>query len=377
MPKWSDFGNIWTTLRDVDVGAVREEAERPLLVAVVGHEAALAEVSRLLTVSEDRYPAAGVSPLLLVPAHEAARADQLRGASLLLLAVDGTRSLTPDESAAFGQLDRLNIPAMVAVVGGAGAPVAGLPPLVAARSVALADPGALDAGDRLAAEVLRRLPTELHLAAARRLPGLRAVYARELIGNTAFSNASYALATGIPEMIPVIGVPFAAADMIVLTKNQAMLTYRLALAYGAPPSFQERITEVMPVIGSGFLWRQLARSLIGLIPVWGLAPKVAVAYAGTYTTGVAAWRWFERGELVSTDQLRRISKEAMAIGQRRAAEIVARAREAGGRARAVGAGAADQVRSAGLLSKIRARLPFGRRKARLAGHTRPSDQPRS
>ena len=30
MPKWSDFGNIWTTLRDVDVNAIREEAERPL-----------------------------------------------------------------------------------------------------------------------------------------------------------------------------------------------------------------------------------------------------------------------------------------------------------------------------------------------------------
>lgn len=351
MPSWGDFGSIWTTLRDVDVNAIREEAERPLLLAVVGHEAALAEVGRLLSEGEDRYPGAGVSPLLLVPVHEAAaRADSLRGASALIIAVDGARGLAPGDAEALGQIDRLNIPSMVVVVGGSALPLSGLPPAAAARSLALPDPAAIDAADRLAADVLRRLPAELHLAAARRLPGLRAVYTRELIGNASFSNASYALASGLPEQIPVLGVPFAAADMIVLTKNQAMLTYRIALGYGAPPGFQERIAEVIPVIGSGFLWRQLARSLIGLIPVWGLAPKVAVAYAGTYTTGVAAWRWFERGELISTEQVKRISGEAMRVGRERAAEIVERARLAGERMPGRGLGAA-----------IRERLPLRRK----------------
>lgn len=357
MPSWNDFGNIWTTLKDVDVNAVREEAERPLSIAVVGHELALGEVSRLLSVSEDRYPAAGVSPLLLVPLPEAtALADRLRAVNLLILAVDATHDLSEQERTAFGQIDRLGLPAVVAVFGGSAVSLAGLPPAAGARAVVLPDADAIDAADKLALEVLRQLPSELQLAAARRLPGLRAMYARELINNTSFSNASYALATGIPEQIPVISIPFAAADMLVLTKNQAMLTYRLALAYGAPPGFQERLTEVIPVIGSGFLWRQLARSLIGLIPVWGLVPKVAVAYAGTYTTGIAAWRWFERGELASTDQLRRISQDALKLGQQRAAEIVARAREAGERARS----RTNGQHRPGLLSRIRARLPFRR-----------------
>ncbi|HWQ12402.1 MAG TPA: hypothetical protein VNL77_06370 [Roseiflexaceae bacterium] len=351
MPRWSDLGGIWTTLRDIDVGAIREEAERPLALACVGHDAALAAISRLLGTSLDRYPAAGASPLMLVPlAEAAARADALRGVDLLLLAVDARRGLTSSEGAAFARAESLAIPyAVVLVYGGHVAPgAANLPPAVAARAIAIANPATLDAADQLAAAVLRRLPSELHLAAARRLPGLRAVYARELIGSAAFSNASYALASGLPEQIPILSVPFAAADLLVLTKNQAMLVYRLALAYGAPPGFQERIREVLPVVGGAFLWRQLARSLVGLIPVWGLAPKVAVAYAGTYTTGVAAWRWYERGELVSSEQLRRISAEALTIGRARAAELVGRAKVAGARVE-------------GLWSAVRDRLPFRRR----------------
>jgi hypothetical protein len=130
----------------------------------------------------------------------------------------------------------------------------------------------------------------------------------------------------------------------------------------------------VPVVGASFLWRQAARSLVGLIPIWGLVPKVAIAYAGTYTTGVAAWRWFESGEMASTEQIRRISQEAIAIGRVKAAELVDRAREAGGRlseqareaggrlseqARVIGTGAQERARGAGtLIERVRRRLPF-------------------
>ncbi|MEN9939134.1 MAG: hypothetical protein RLZZ387_5713 [Chloroflexota bacterium] len=388
VPKWSDFGGIWTTLRDVDVNAIREEAERPIAFACVGHETALADVSRLLSENDDRYPASGPSPLIIMPLAEAAtHADRLRGVSLLILAVDARRGLTPAEAAAFGRAEALATPYLVTLVGAhaPGARVEGLPPAAAARAISIADPSALDAADKLANEVLRRLPSELHMAAARRLPGLRAVYARELIGNSSFSNATYALASGLPEQIPILGVPFAAADMIVLTKNQAMLTYRLALAYGAPPEFQARIAEILPVIGGGFLWRQAARSLVGLIPVWGLVPKVSVAYAGTYTTGVAAWRWYERGEVASTDQLRRISSEALAIGRARTAEIIARARpqHTSGESSTSGEGPLDRARAigSGIWSGVRDRLPRLRRTRDLPGRQRtdvdePEPQPR-
>ena len=350
MPKWSDFGNIWTTLRELDINAIREEAERPFAIACVGHEAALDALDRLLHSGTSHYPAAA-NPLEMIPLSQAAgRAAGVSGADLLILAVDARRALTRAEADAFGRLEALALPFLVALFYGESLPSgeAAIPPVVSARTVAITDPTALDAADRLAVEVLGRLPGELHLAAARRLPGLRAIFARELIGSVSFTNATYALASGLPEQIPIISVPFAAADILVLTKNQALLVYKLALAYGAPPEFQARIREVLPVIGGAFLWRQAARSLIGLVPIWGLLPKVAVAYAGSYTTGVAAWRWYESGEIVSSEQLKRISSEALVIGRARAAELIARARVAGSQA-----GARVQARGGGILSRLK------------------------
>ncbi len=361
MPKWSDFGNIWTTLRELDVNAIRDEAERPVAITCVGHDQALDQLDHLLRAGggANRYPAVGTNPLELVPLAQAARASSLTSSDLLVTVVDARQPLAPAEAESFSQLETLPIPFLVVLLYGErlASGSAALPAAIHSRTVAIPDPEALDAADRLATAVLNRLPGELHLSAARRLPGLRAIYARELIASTSFTNATYALASGLPEQIPIISVPFAAADILVLTKNQALLVYRLALAYGAPPDFQARIREVLPVVGGAFLWRQAARSLIGLIPIWGLLPKVAVSYAGTYTTGVAAWRWYESGEIVSTDQLKRISGEAIKIGRARAGELIARARAA--RSQATSHARAN----GGFFSRLMQLLP-GRRKPR-------------
>jgi len=370
LPKWSDFGNIWTTLRELDINAIREEAERPLAIACIGHEAALDELDRLLQSGANRYPS-GANPLELIPlAQAASRAGSVRSADMLILAVDTRKALTLSEAEAFSHLEVLTIPFLVVLVFGErmGLGEATLPPAVASRAIVIANPAMLDAADQLAGALLDRLPGELHLTAARRLPGLRAVFARALISSVSFTNATYALASGLPEQIPIISVPFAAADILVLTKNQALLVYKLALGYGAPPDFQARIREVLPVIGGAFLWRQAARSLIGLIPIWGLLPKVAIAYAGTYTTGIAAWRWYESGEIVSSEQLKRISSEAIAIGRARAAELIARARAAGAQA-----GARVQAGGGGFLGRLRRFLPGRRKPPKL---TPPSQEPK-
>lgn len=360
MPKWSDFGSVWTTMREMDVNAIREEAERPFVIACVGHDPALDAIDRLLHSSFQRYPHAGVEAIELIPLAQASqRAASIKGAAMLLIAVDARAALAPAEVEAFDRLSDLPIPFLVVLTYGDRLPRSerAFSSAISSRMVAIADPSALDAADRLATAVLGRLPAELHLAAARRLPGLRAGYARDLIGSTSFTNATYALASGLPEQIPIISVPFAAADILILTKNQALMVYKLALGYGAPPDFQARIREVLPVVGGAFLWRQAARSLIGLIPIWGLLPKVAIAYAGTYTTGMAAWRWYESGEIVSTDQMKRLSQEALAIGRARAAELIERARAARAQASASGSG---------FLARLAARLP-GRRKNRQIG----------
>ena len=366
MPKWTDFGNIWNTMRELDVNVIREESEHPLQIACVGHAAALEQLESLLRRGPERYPTPGPNPLEIIPIEQAAeRAAGLAGTDMLLLAVDVRQQLSAAEAASFSVLERQTAPFLVVLMYGDRMPgsATALSPIIRARTIAIIDPAALDAADKLATAMLARLPTELHLAAARGLPGLRAIYARELIGSTSVTNATYSLASSVPEQIPIVSIPFAAADIIVLTKNQAIMVYRLALAYGAPPEFQARIREVLPVIGGAFLWRQAARSLIGLIPVWGIVPKVAIAYAGTYTTGIAAWRWYESGELVSTDQLKQISQEAIAIGRARAGEIIAGARSSA-RSLADQAAARTHV-DGGLGQRLKQAIPFRRKPREL------------
>ena len=360
MPKWTDFGNIWSTLRELDVNAIRDESARALLIACVGHAAALDQIEPLLRRGPERYPTPGPNPLEIIPIEQAnERVAGLAGANMLLLAVDARQPLSPAETDAFNRLEGLTVPFLVVLVYGDRMPgsATALSPMIRARTIAIADPTALDAADKLAEAALTRLPAELHLAAARTLPGLRAIYARDLIGSTSATNATYSLATSVPEQIPILSIPFAAADIIVLTKNQAILVFRLALAYGAPPEFQSRILEIAPVIGGAFLWREAARTLVGLMPVWGVVPKVAIAYAGTYTTGIVAWRWFESSELLSKDQVKQISREAIAIGRARAREIIASARSLADHA------AARTSADGGLAQRLKRAIPF-RRKAR-------------
>ncbi len=336
MPSWNDLGTAVSTLRELDVTAIREESERPVMIACLGPRALFDQVYGLLRdPGAARYGPAGRDPLVPLPLAAGEPRDELRRADLALAIFDAREPVSAAAAEALAGLGRLGLPTVVVICGVAAHGEMGRPrPEYAhAKIVVLPDLAAPEARGLLAEALLDRLPSELHLAAARALPGLRDAYSRELIGSVSFTNATYSFASAVPSQLPILSVPFAAADIIVLTKNQAMMVYRLALAHGAPPEFQARIAEVAPVVGGAFVWRQLARTLVGLIPVWGVVPKVAVAYSGTYVTGVAALRWFAEGELLSRERLRQLASEALKVGRKRAQEIVDAAREKGGQAR--------------------------------------------
>ncbi len=335
MSKWSDLGNVLNVLREIDVNAVREESERELAIACIGKTHLSTLLSRLLREqNSQRYGPSAETPLLSFALPLKTHADDLRRVDLLVLILDGREPLSRSEKEAFLHLDSLALPFLVVVFGGNPAQKAKIDELqlpAAVGVVIIEDSNQADAVDVLAQGMLDRLPSELHIAAARRLPSLRTAVAKEMIRGASLSNASYVAATAIPQFIPIVSIPFAAADMLVLTKNQAFMVYRLALVFGAPPDFQARIGEVLPVVGGAYVWRQLARTLVGLIPIWGLVPKVAIAYAGTYTTGTIAWRWYEQGELISRDHITQISQEALAHGRKLAGELISQAREQGRR----------------------------------------------
>lgn len=383
MSRWSALGNLWSTLREIDVGAIRNEAEQPLNIVAVGHDAALAAIDTLAHRGPNRYPPAGVTSLTLLSLHDAARfPDRLSAADALILAVDSRVGLTERDAAALNQMDRLPRPALLVLLFGTRlAPgSAPLPASAAAHAVTIPDIDHADATQRFTSNLLERLPATHHLAAARRLLGVRSIYARRLIDSTSMTNATYALASSLPEQIPILGIPFAVADILVLTKNQAIMVYRLALAYGAPPDFRQRIAEVAPVIGGAFVWREIARTLVGLAPVWGIVPKVGIAYAGTYATGVSAWRWYEKGELVPREELKRIAHEAQTIRQEKAREVIAQAqttREATGNAvkeaasRVTSLGDRIRAHSRHTMRRVRNRLPA---RFRSAKHADDSDR---
>ena len=69
------------------------------------------------------------------------------------------------------------------------------------------------------------------------------------------------------------------------------------------------------MLGGGLLFRQVARGLVGLIPVWGIVPKVAVAYAGTQVVGTATSLWATEGRTASAAEVRELYAGALTRGR--------------------------------------------------------------
>jgi uncharacterized protein (DUF697 family) len=328
----TDFGSIWKTIREVDILAIRHEAEHDVIVVCVGDPAALEHVRVLLLEGPDRYRQHWTALALVEFDQVGERERLIADADLLIVALDAGAALSAAEVAGLDRLAALRPQLRILVAFGERF-VEAAPWLdrLDRRQTTFVEPRAADAAGRLATAVLAALPAGLHLAAARRLPGLRSTFARRLTGEVSLSNAAFTVASGVPSLVPILGIPISAADTLILTKNQALMVYRLALAYGAPPEFQKRMMEITPVIGAAVMWRQVAGGLVGLIPGYGILPKTAVAYAGTYITGRVAELWYETG-FVSKSDLRRFRGEATAKARGVTEQMTRQAREASGKA---------------------------------------------
>lgn len=203
-------------------------------------------------------------------------------------------------------------PAADAVIALAGPSATLMRSLVSATSrhipvVALASEGAReDVAERLGLPVLdaivsddpahavRSLGTwlsdqlaEKRIALAANFPFVRRAAAEEAIRATAFQNGVIGGVVFIP-----------GADMPIMTANQAKMLLQIAAAYGQSLS-ADRVKELAAVVGGGFLFRSIARQMVGVVPVVGWAVKAGVGYSGTLAMGYAALEYFERGGDVS------------------------------------------------------------------------------
>lgn len=167
-------------------------------------------------------------------------------------------------------------------------------------------------------EILEMLP-EMAPAFGRFHPLWRKAAINAIVDQTSRANAQFALISNIPAVIPVLGgIISASADLLVLTKNQVMMCYKIAAAHGEDLDNQFAIVrELTPVVGAGFLWRTAAREAAAFIPfAAGTIPKVVIAFAGTLTMGKAADFYYQYGSKPSRQQLDKLREQAMELAGR-------------------------------------------------------------
>ena len=235
---------------------------------------------------------------------------------------------TAAEQQLLREFTQTNIPTLVCFLGeSADAPLAREEWLPAAVITLAMREGVLEDAQatRQLVNGIRSLHVVDDLALARHLPAFRESVARSMIDDTALANAVYSVGTGLLEINPLAALPLNAADIIVLTKNQAIMSYKMALAMGMNADFKQIMPQMATVVGSGFLLRQMARGLVGLIPGFGIIPKVAVAFAGTYATGEVIYRWSAYGERVTGAALRQLYDAAFSRGRSLASSLVSKA----------------------------------------------------
>lgn len=299
-------------VREIDLGAVREEAEARFSLLLSGDEALVAELAEGLSATLGR---SGRHPYLSADPHGLGHT-----ADLHLIVQRGFEG-RPAQAAA-------RVPTLVVCVAESEGLEVGaeLPRPGESARVVVGELGAETLRERVVPALLRAAPPRLHLALARQLPVCRPAVVRALVEETSRSNALYAAGTGVAQLVPLLNLPLGVADTVVLTKNQLVMAYKVALATGKTGQPQDLLTEIVGVLGGGLLFRQVARGLVGMIPVWGLLPKVAVAYAGTQVIGGATARWAGEGRTLTLAEVQDLYRSALGRGRALAGRLVAKAR---------------------------------------------------
>ena len=325
MNRISYITSLWETIREADLRPLRDQALRGVRIAIIGQpgsgRSTLAEKMRR---DPSRPQLSTDAPLLILDLDSA---SQAAGADLIILMLDSRQADTSREQELVRGWQNANRRVLV-FINAFESPQQqmAISPWTSAgrRRIVMGSP--LDERflqDQFAAAVVEILP-DLVLGLGRYFPLFRLAIAHYLINDTCFSNAAYSLSTGLAETVAILNIPLALADTIVLTKTQAFLVYKLGLALGYSTRWQDYIAEFGGVLGSSFFWRQLARSLVGLIPFWGIVPKTAIAYSGTYVVGNVVLQWYLTGKHLSKGQMKLLYAQARARGSSLASNLLQR-----------------------------------------------------
>lgn len=289
---------FWDRLKSISVAEVAREADRPLNVALIGAPDVRAEAQKALYTDTGSTALNGVA----LPAAPGLHGYDAMTAESDFPAQPGLFDFVLD----LGNGSREGLP-------------------IGTTVYSIRELGGWEATlDRIVED-----RPDIELALARSFPIFRSRVAQRIINATAMTNAQFTLLTGIAAAFPLLAPLLAASslsDIMILTKNQIMMTLRLAAAYGLEVDYRSRMKEVAPILANAFGWRAIAREVIGAVPVIGMLAKPAISYAGTVTVGKAAQAYYQTGENLSAAQLRRIYKEAYAVSRDKLRALTANAR---------------------------------------------------
>ncbi len=143
--------------------------------------------------------------------------------------------------------------------------------------VCASDPAALP--NNLASWLVQATDKDLALAA--NFSFCRGEVVKGLVNRCALENA----AVGAVDIIH-------GADLPVMTVNQAKLALDIAAAYGRGVDLS-RAVELAGVVGAGYAYRAVTRTLVGILPGIEHIVRGAMGYAGTQATGNALRLRFE------------------------------------------------------------------------------------
>jgi uncharacterized protein (DUF697 family) len=306
-------------MRELDLGEIQRQFSAPVRILVTGTSAA--EATRL---AERLFGSAAVASWSVAVASLTDSDPGGDQPDLVLLVVQ------PSEDAIallsqYRALPRRSAAPVLGIVVGGQLPPAMEEARVPAFQAVVAESGELHQLDQFVVPAALDLLPELSLALGRRFPAFRPYVAERLIRETSRANAQFALLSSVPANLPLVGgVASGAADLALLTKNQAVLVYKLAGLFGR--NLGDRVSlavEIAPVVGGAFLWRSVARALLGMLPtIVGGLPKAAVAYAGTYAVGHMARYYYSTGRRPPPQLVRRFQTD----GARLANELASRLR---------------------------------------------------
>ena len=247
MPGWRDLENIWKTFKELDVRPIQEQAEKLLTLAFVGGErvgkSTLIEALRFNARPGEQIISTSVKVDLKYP-------EKASGADLIVLVLDGRKQDFDVEARLYSEWkdSGRNVLVFYNKMDAMSSPGSATPSAVNVTNLpwsnarfafgAALEPKTLE--NDLVPRVLESLPDK-HLTLARHFPLFRFAVTRNLIAESAMVNAAYLFSTGFAEIIPMLDIPFNIADVVILTKNQSLMVYKIGLALGLSPRWQDQL----------------------------------------------------------------------------------------------------------------------------------------